>query len=367
MYSPADLPSSTRAAPAKKRMLSAETGISSFAAPQRLADVLRLDLRELVRVLLERVGELEQRLGALARSRLEPVRQRVLCRLDRAVDVGLGPARHLGDRLARRGVEHLHRAAVDGVDPLAADEVLVLRNRHAHRNPPGRIWVQPTALPAAEQPVTRASAAARSITGMTVSTITTKTTTFTSGSCWPRRILPRIQIGSVFCAPAVKCVTITSSNESAKASSAAGDERRREHRARSRSGRSASRRPRGPSTPRRATATCAAAARARCCRRHDAEGRVPDHDRPERERHAPRRRRRRVQRHPGDDPGSASGSTSRNEIDSRPKKRKRRTANGGHRPEHERDRRRGERRLEREPERVRALRGRPRRPGTSSA
>src|SRR5438034_1308981 len=31
MYSPADLPSSTRAAPAKKRMLSEETGISSFA------------------------------------------------------------------------------------------------------------------------------------------------------------------------------------------------------------------------------------------------------------------------------------------------------------------------------------------------
>src|SRR5215467_10051805 len=31
MYSPADLPSSSRAAPAKKRMLSAETGISSFA------------------------------------------------------------------------------------------------------------------------------------------------------------------------------------------------------------------------------------------------------------------------------------------------------------------------------------------------
>src|SRR3954447_10664413 len=31
MYSPADLPSSTRAAPAKKRMLSTQTGISSFA------------------------------------------------------------------------------------------------------------------------------------------------------------------------------------------------------------------------------------------------------------------------------------------------------------------------------------------------
>jgi hypothetical protein len=49
-------------------------------------------------------------------------------------------------------------------------------------------------------------------------TITKKTTTFTCGSCWPSRRLPRIQIGSVFCAPAVNVVTITSSNESANAS-----------------------------------------------------------------------------------------------------------------------------------------------------
>jgi len=47
-----------------------------------------------------------------------------------------------------------------------------------------------------------------------------KTTTFTSGSFWPRRMLPKIQIGSVFCTPAVNVVTITSSNESANASSA---------------------------------------------------------------------------------------------------------------------------------------------------
>ncbi len=48
----------------------------------------------------------------------------------------------------------------------------------------------------------------------------TQTTTFTCGSSWPSRIWPKIQIGSVFCAPAVNVVTITSSNESAKASSA---------------------------------------------------------------------------------------------------------------------------------------------------
>ena len=55
---------------------------------------------------------------------------------------------------------------------------------------------------------------------MIVSSRITKTTTFTCGSSWPSRICPKIQIGSVFCAPAVNVVTITSSNESANASSA---------------------------------------------------------------------------------------------------------------------------------------------------
>ena len=57
-------------------------------------------------------------------------------------------------------------------------------------------------------------------TGITVSTITTNTTTLTSGSCWPLRIAPKIQIGSVLCAPAVKFVTTISSNDSANARSA---------------------------------------------------------------------------------------------------------------------------------------------------
>jgi len=57
-------------------------------------------------------------------------------------------------------------------------------------------------------------------TGMTVSASTATTTTLTSGSCWPSRIAPKIHSGRVFCAPAVKVVTITSSKDSAKASSA---------------------------------------------------------------------------------------------------------------------------------------------------
>src|SRR5919204_209268 len=68
-----------------------------------------------------------------AGRRPEPLGQRLLCRLDGPIDVGLGAARNLGDRLAGGRVQHLHRAALDGLDPLAADEVLVLRGRYAHQ------------------------------------------------------------------------------------------------------------------------------------------------------------------------------------------------------------------------------------------
>jgi len=46
------------------------------------------------------------------------------------------------------------------------------------------------------------------------------TTALTSGNCWPRRIAPNIHSGSVFCAPAVNIVTMTSSKDSANARSA---------------------------------------------------------------------------------------------------------------------------------------------------
>src|SRR4051794_6329899 len=66
-------------------------------------------------------------------------------------------------------------------------------------------------------PVSRINRCAR-MTGITVSASTPSTTTFTSGSCWPSRMLPKIHRGSVFCAPAVNVVTMTSSNDSANAS-----------------------------------------------------------------------------------------------------------------------------------------------------
>ena len=55
-------------------------------------------------------------------------------------------------------------------------------------------------------------------TGMMVTRITNDTTTFTSGRRWPRRMAPKIHSGSVFCAPAVNVVTMTSSKDKAKAS-----------------------------------------------------------------------------------------------------------------------------------------------------
>jgi ParB family chromosome partitioning protein len=100
----------------------------------RLADVLRLELRQLLGVRVQRVRELEQYLRALAGSRLQPFGQGRLCRLDRPIDVGLSALRHFGDRLARSRVEDLGASALCRVDPLAADEILVLRHRHAHQN-----------------------------------------------------------------------------------------------------------------------------------------------------------------------------------------------------------------------------------------
>ena len=74
----------------------------------------------------------------------------------------------------------------------------------------------PVAAVTAPVPASRAA----STTGMIVSRRTMDTTAFTSGSCWPSRIAPKIHSGSVFCAPAVKTVTMTSSKDSPKASSA---------------------------------------------------------------------------------------------------------------------------------------------------
>ena len=100
----------------------------------RLAHVLGLELCELLGVRVERVRELEQRLGALAGGRLEPLGQRRLRSVDRPVDVRLGSVRHLADRVACGRVDDLGGLALRRVDPLPPDEILVPRDRYAHQN-----------------------------------------------------------------------------------------------------------------------------------------------------------------------------------------------------------------------------------------
>ena len=101
--------------------------------PDRLADVRRLDLAELVGVRLERVRKLQEHAGALTGRGLEPLRKGVLRRLDGTVHVGLGPVRDLRDRLTGGGVDDLGRPSIDRVDPLAPHKVLLLRHGNAHR------------------------------------------------------------------------------------------------------------------------------------------------------------------------------------------------------------------------------------------
>ena len=67
----------------------------------RLADVARLDLRQLVAVLLDAVRELQEDLGAFLRRRRRPLGKRGGRRADRGVDVGGVARRHLGDLLDR--------------------------------------------------------------------------------------------------------------------------------------------------------------------------------------------------------------------------------------------------------------------------
>ena len=151
-------------------------------------------------------------------------------------------------------------------------------------------------------PSSRVSRWAR-YTGMIESRITSTATAFTIGSWFGREKLLRIQIGSVSSpAPTVNVVTMISSNDSANASSAAGDERRahvgERHqpeglpRAGAEVGRGLLERARQPAQPRDHVVVDD----------HDAEGRVRDHDREQAEVDAEDLGERRVQRDTGDDP-----------------------------------------------------------------
>ncbi len=338
MYSPAERPSSTRAAPAKKRRLSAHTGISSRAYGERLADVARLDLGQLLGVRVDDVGELQQHLRPLARRRVEPFGQGLLRCLDRGVDVGRGARRHRGDRLARRRVQHLHRAARRPRRPTRRRrsscgwQTVVLIEL--------LLWLAPSQYPGvAGEPHGDRDRDDRQRDHREDDDVHLRQLLI------PGESAPRIQIGSVFSGPAVNVVTITSSNESAKASRPPATSAV----ARIGQGHVAERLPAVRAEIHRGLdqRRCAAAQAGEhvVVDDDDAEGRVPDHDRPEVEsRDARRMTKNEFSAIPVMIPGSAIGRTSRNEIASRPKNRNAVDRKRGRGAEDERDRRRQRRR-----------------------
>ncbi len=109
---------------------------------ERLADVPRLDLRNLLAVFLQRVGECVQKTGALVRRRLAPrPGERGACGGHRAVDVVRPGHRSLRERRTTGGLSQVTDLARGGLDELAVDEEAVLllgRDRHAPDSTPPR-------------------------------------------------------------------------------------------------------------------------------------------------------------------------------------------------------------------------------------
>ena len=75
----------------------------------RLADVPRLDLRELLGVVGDHVGELQQQFGRSPGVASSQLGQRLLRALDSCIDLVGGHVRDAGDRLAGRRIHHFER------------------------------------------------------------------------------------------------------------------------------------------------------------------------------------------------------------------------------------------------------------------
>ena len=73
----------------------------------RLAGVGGLEVGDLIRLLLDQVGDRQQRARPLGGGGDAPVLERLLRRPDGAVDVLLGGERRLGDHLSGRGIDHV--------------------------------------------------------------------------------------------------------------------------------------------------------------------------------------------------------------------------------------------------------------------
>ena len=124
MYSPAERPSSIRAAPAKKRIWSTIGGISSdrvspsglpvFSDSAAISSSARSS---------KRVRDLQQGLLALGRGRVAPGGEGGRGGGHGGVDVGGAGERGGGVRLARGGVDHLGGPPVGGVPELPVDVV----------------------------------------------------------------------------------------------------------------------------------------------------------------------------------------------------------------------------------------------------
>ena len=103
-----------------------QVGVAALA--DRLAVVERLQLGQLVDVLLDQVGELVHQAAAVAGVHLAPGAgvERLAGGLDRQVDIGGIPLGDLGDDFLGRRVDRLERLAADAVAPLAVDQQLGL-------------------------------------------------------------------------------------------------------------------------------------------------------------------------------------------------------------------------------------------------
>ena len=175
-----------------------------------------------------------------------------------------------------------------------------------------------------------------SATGMIVTSTIRKTTTLTCGSCWPRRIWPKIQIGSVLLRAGGERRHDHLVEREREREQAAGDERRRDRRERDVAERLDAV---GAEVHRRLGQRAGHAPQPRdhvVVDDDDAERRVADHDRPETEVELPVREVR-VERHAGDDPGQRD----RQHEQERDRPRARRSGSGARRTtrptEHERD------------------------------
>ena len=94
----------------------------------RLADVGRLERRQLAGVAVDRVGERQQRLHSPTGRRVTPAEPCGPGRAHCAIDVGLRALGHAADRLPVRRIDDFAGAAVDGVDELTRNQIA----EHAH-------------------------------------------------------------------------------------------------------------------------------------------------------------------------------------------------------------------------------------------